>query len=440
MGEYRHEIWDVEIINIHLIYSIMKQLFFPLIFFAAAISSCSNDQPNVGTAATSSGDLVAINVYTGTSRASDTFTSTLEYSGEVLLHINDSVGLNVTYLFEYDGTDWSQSSSSPISWDDINFPANFYSLHDGTDALTAVSFDDVEAIYTDYTVTGASTEHKDLVTHASILSTIPVGGAVSVYHKHALSKIHLLASTGTNSVYIANAQLMTIDGMGNVTIVPLSADEIASESGISWDVSESEFEDYLYLAIGEKDTPDEYNSTDYGSNPLINDSEDAPLMIIPQTTTAATVSSSAKSVATFENSYVQVIYYMTDSEGMPVVGYSSVAARSDANDFIQKDQTKALYVLAAFPLGYTFEPNKEYNVTLGLGVDGSTGGILIADYYVDYKGDAVELTRKGDDDAEKEDVSGIDEGDNILGDSDSDICILVTANSWNDDTDAVSSE
>ncbi len=418
----------------------MKHLYFPLILFAAAISSCSTDQPSVGNAAANSGDLVAINVYTGTSRATDTTTSTLEYDAEVLLHINDSVGLNKTYLFEYGGTDWSQSSSDPISWDDISFPANFYSLHDGTDPLSAVSFDESEAIYTGYTVTGASTEHKDLVTHASILSTMPVGGAVSVYHKHALSKIHLLASTGTNSVYIANVQLVTIDGMGDVTIVPLAADQIASESGITWDVSKSEFEDYLYLAIGEKDTPDEYNSTDNGSNPLINESGDAPLMIIPQTTVAATVLSSADDVATFKDSYVQVIYYLTDSEGQPVVGYSSVGARSDATDFIGTDQDKALYVLAAFPLGYTFESNKEYNVNLGMGADGSTGGILMADYYVDYKGDAVKLTREGDTDAAIEDVPGIDEGDNILGDADGDICILVTANSWDDDTDAISVE
>ncbi len=409
-------------------------------FFAVAMGSCSKDQPNTSSAAAQSGDnLVAINVYAGTSRASDTTTATLTDDGEVILHINDSDGLSETLTFYYLDGEWSQDGDEDdaIKWEDIVFPANFYSFHDG-DAMKTLTFDSTEAVYSSYTVTGASTEHKDLVTHASILNTMPMGGAVSVYHKHALSKIHLLASTGDNTVYVAYAEMVTIDGEGDVTITPLTAEELATESGISWENSKSVFEDYGYLAIGENDDPVELKTTD-GSNPLINKTTNAPLMIIPQTTTAAEVTGSVDDVATFDNSYVKVIYYMVDSEGMPVVGFSSVGARPDASDYVDADQKKALYVMAAFPLSYTFVANKEYNVNLGLGVDGSTGGILVADYYVDYKGDPVTLTKVDSETGtpEEEDVPGIDEGDYILGDSGDAVSIIVTATGWTDAEDEV---
>lgn len=421
----------------------MKKLFLPLAIIAVTMSSCSNDEPNEGfttSSSTDNGNLVSINAYAGTTRAKDTTTSTLEDSGYVELHIDDSDTIKSSYTFAFALDDWSQDETDKIIWDDITFPANFYSMHDGA-PFTGLSFTEDTATFTDYTVSGASTEHKDLVYHASQLSAIPTGGAVSVYHKHALSKIHLYAATGSNNVYIARVNLVNIESEGTLTITPVTASEISTTNGAEWVIESGNLTDYLYFYTGEV-APSALNSTTNGSNPIINDTEEAPLMIIPQETTAATMSSTDGSLATFSGSYIEVIYYMTDSKNMPIVGYSSVAARADASSYIDDDQSKTLYVMGAFPLGYEFEVNKEYDISLGLGADNSSGGILIADYYVDKTGEAVTLTKNGvdtdgdgdsdEDDGSSVEIPEIDEGDDILADSSDCIDIIVTVNDWDD--------
>ncbi len=407
--------------------------------FAVALGSCSKNEPNVGdnSDAASDGSMVAINVYAGTTKATDTTTETLETAAWVELHIDDSADISETFKFVYDGSDWSQESDDPILWSDITFPANFYSMHDGA-PFEDLTYNDDSATYSGYTVTGTSEEHKDLVFHASTLTTAPSSRVVSAAHTHALSKINLYAATGTTNVYIAKVQMVSIDGEGDVTITPLAADALSTDTGATWVNSGTEFEDYQYYFIDDS-SPVALNSTLYGSNPIINSDEVAPLMIIPQETTAATITEDPDGGldAIVSNSYIEVIYYMTDANGSPVVGYSSVSELSNASDYIDADQTTTLYVKAGFPLGYEFMVNKEYDITLGLGVTGSTGGVLLADYYVDKNGDAVKLTKVDDDgDGEDEDeevveVPEIDEGDDILA-GDDEVDIVVSAGTWDD--------
>ncbi len=418
--------------------------------FAVVTSSCSKDEPNeVATSSSAnSGDLVSINAYTGTTRAEDTSTSTLETRAYVEIHIDDSDAIQDTYEFTYSGTDWSQTDSSPVSWSDIEYPANFYSMFDG-EPLTSLSFTEDVATSTNYTVTGSSFGHKDLVYHASSLSAMPSGGAVNIYHRHALSKIHLYAATGTTNVYIARVNLVSIDGEGTATITPLAADATSVTDGIEWTNSESNYQDYQYYWLDDDDEdgiPNALNSTTNGSNPIINDSISAPMMIIPQTTISATIESKTDDLATFTGSYVEVIYYMTDSEDMPVVGYPLVSSLPNASSYITDDQEKVLYVMAAFPLGYTFEANKEYDITLGLGEVGSSGGILVADYYVNADGSAVTLTTVGndsdgdgdvdEDDGEQVEIPTLEVGDDILASTSEYIDIIVCAYDW-DSGDAV---
>lgn len=408
----------------------MKKLLFPAMFLAATIVGCADDESTaVGGASTiDNGDLVSINVYAGTTKGDDTTTNSIELDEYVLLHIDDSDGVAESYKFVYSSSDWSQSGSS-ITWSDIKFPANFYSLHDDA-ALDGVTFyDDDEnlsdgyAKYENYKVTGNSSTHKDLVYHASRLSAAPSGGTLSAYHKHALSKIHLYASTGYNLLYVARVQMVNIDGKGTVTITPLDATDITTSNGVEWDVTEDN-QTYQYFFIS-GDTPTKFT----GSNQLINTEKDAPLMIIPQQTTKATVVGSDDSlVATIsEGSYIEVIYYLTNSAGVPIVGYSSVSEMPNGSYY--KDENQVLYVAAAFPLGYTFTDNTEYDITLGIGSKGSTGGKLIYDYYVDKNGDPVYLT-KVDGDEEEVEVPEIDEGDDILSDGDDEIDIVVSACDW----------
>lgn len=418
----------------------MKKLFFPVMLLAAAFVSCSEDEPsidNVTNATTNGEGLVSINVYAGTTKGTDTTTDTLESDTYVELHIDDSGSVQQSYTFVFKDKDWSQSEDDPIKWSEIVFPANFYSMHDG-DAFTGLSFTEDVATYTDYTVSGDSSAHKDLTFHASQLVSIPTGGVLSAYHKHALSKIHLYASTGTNKVYIAKATLINVDGTGTVTITPLTtAEEEAGDVGASWK-STSDYSDYNYYYIGAEETAaaTAIQSSSSTTNSIINTNDDAPLMIIPQSTTGITADE-IRSASLTVKSYIEVIYYLTTAADNPLVGYSSVSLRGDASDYIDADQEKTLYVKAAFPLTYEFEPNKEYDIKLGLGAVDTTGGKLVDDFYVDKNGDPVTLTKVDcdDDDEDKEDdvdITDIDEGDDILDNLNSEIDITVSVNEWDD--------
>lgn len=412
----------------------MKNLFFSAIILGAAFVSCAENETSVGggtTSAVGDGDLVSINVYAGTTKGVDTDTSTLEGS-TVELHIDDSGTISKTYTFTCTDSDWSQSASE-LMWSDIVFPANFYSLHDGT-AFNDLTFTDGVATYRSYTVTGDSSAHNDLVFHASKLESIPVGGMLSAYHKHALSKIHLYAGTDDYIVYIAKATLCNVDGEATVTITPLASDADASDVGATWDSASADAESgfngdsYQYYYVGDE-TPTGLTIDDDGADPLINTLSNAPMMIIPQTTTPLTA---ADVIADdMDNTYIEVIYYMTNASGNPLVGYSSVSVRSDASLYNETDIP--LYVKAAFPLSYTFEANKEYNITLGLGEDNTTGGILVNDYYVDKDGEKVILTLVSDDSETTIEIPDIDEGENILSNVESLIDITVTANLWSGD-------
>lgn len=413
----------------------MKKNFIPAILFLTALAmySCAEDAPDVASATTSESDLVMINVSSGTTRGTDVTTTTLESSTGVKLHIVDS-GTDTAltsgaYDFTATDSDWSQSSTTKLTWADIDFPVHFSSMHDGTSQSLSATLSESTL---DYSVSGASSNHNDLVYHSSQLDAIPAGGTINVFHKHALSKIHLYAATGTNKVYIARVNFVNVDGDGTLTVSPVSATELSTTNGLSWDIGSTNNATYEYYYVDDG-TVSALVSTDT-SNPIINSDDDAPFMIIPQTTVAATAEQIAEDGLDIDNSYFEVIYYMTDSNDQPIVGYSSVKARPDASSYITTDQDKVLYVMGAFPIGYKFEENMEYDITLGLGSDGSTGGILIADYYVDQEGNKVTLTTTGGTTYDPVEIPEIEEGDNILADSTDEIDIIVTAHDWEDGT------
>lgn len=404
----------------------MKNLFLPLLLLAVAMSSCTDDEISSGDyTQPDSDDLVSINVYAGTTKGTDTVTTTLEAS-TILLHIDDADGVSSSYSFSCTSSDWSQEGDDvdKIAWSDIVFPASFYSMHDGVTSKELI-FDDSKAQLVDYTVSGASVGHNDLVYYASMIEAIPVGGTLSAYHKHALSKVNFYAKTGTNMLYIAKLTLKNVDGVGTVTITPEDDDS----SSILWENGTSNDASYQYYYIGDDidATPSAITSTGTTSV-LIDDSEDAPMMIIPQTTST----SSESSLSFMDYTYVEVIYYLTSSTGAPLVGFSEVSERTDADKYVDENQGIALYVKAGFKLAQTFDPNQVYNISLGLGADNTSGGILIDDFYVDKNGNEVELTLKNGCGSETVEIPDIDEGDDVLENVNSDIDIEVDIDKWGD--------
>lgn len=407
----------------------MKKKLLPLILLVATMSSCMKDEIISEEIEQDQADLVTINVAAGTTKGADVTTTSLENSSGVKLHIQDAGTISDAYEFTASNSDWNQTSSTPLKWVDITFPAYFHSLHDGT--AQSVTLSDSSSSTT-YTVAdeSASSDHNDLVYHSSKLSSTPIGGTITVFHKHALSKISLYAATGGNKLYIARVNLVNIDPDGTITISPVSASEITTANGVDWKNSGTSDANYNYYYIA-NNAASALTSTTDGST-IINSDSKAPLMIIPQMTTGVTSADLASYQDSAPGSYIEVIYYLTDVDDNALVGYSSVSARSDASDYIDADQSKTLYVMGAFALGYTFEPNKQYDITLGLGKTNSTGGMLVVDYYVDKNGDPISLTKVDDEGCTEPEIPEIDPGDDILPDSDDNIDIIVTASDWED--------
>ncbi|MFI3266422.1 MAG: hypothetical protein R3Y15_04640 [Rikenellaceae bacterium] len=411
----------------------MRKFYIPLVLLSATIVSCSQNELNKSKEISSSDDLITLNVATAKTKGADVTTSTMETSSTgVKLHIEDSGEADAltsgAYDFSATGSDWSQTSATTVTWGDIVFPVDFYSMHDGESQSLTVS-GGVATL--DYEIEDTVANHKDLVYHASSLSAIPSGGTVNAFHKHALSKLHLYAATGTNKIYIARVNLVNVDGDGTVTIQSVDASELSTANGVSWSNGTSSGASYEYYYVGDSSPTALQTTTTNGvdTNPLINTDDDAPMMVIPQLTTAATQESVAAGNIT--GTYVEVIYYLTDSSGAPLVGYPTVAQRSDASLFIDDNQGLSLYVMAAFPLTYDFEPNKEYNLTLGVGKEGSTGGLLVVDNYVDKDGVPVELTLADDGTTTTTpEIPTLEIGDEILADSSDDIDIIVTSGDW----------
>ncbi len=422
---------------------IMKRVLLPALLLTVAMSSCSqNDVDGVDDSVVSSDGNLKINVSAGTTKGEDVTTSSLETSGKVTLHIKDSKNVSSGYDFDNDGggSDWSQTSSSTLTWDDIELPAYFYSMHDGSAQGVGLADDSATK---EYSVSGSSSDHNDLVYHASVLSAIPAGGTINVYHKHALSKIQLYAGTGGNKIYIAKVQFINVDANGKATIQPLSASDVATGMDVTWKNSGTSDETYLYYYVGDEDsgdteaTPQALQSATVDgktTNPVINDDTASPFMIIPQETTGVTSEQIVADKIT--GSYLEVIYYLTDSNDAPLVGYSSVSIRTDADNYIDDDQGKTLYVKAAFPVGYDFEANMQYNLTLGVGMTGSTGGLLLEDNYVDRDGNPITLTDKDCGGATTTpEIPEVDKGDEILGDGSDDLNIIVSATNWGTTTE-----
>lgn len=398
----------------------------------AAMSSCMKDEINVQDLEQAEANLVGINVAAGTTKGVDVTTSTLEGSTTgVKLHIQDAGTTSDAYDFTASGSDWNQSTTT-LKWGEITFPAYFYSMHDGESKSLNMG-GSTATLYYEVEDESESSAHKDLVYHASKLNSAPTGGTVNVFHKHALSKISLYAATGGNKLYIARVNLVNIDAEGTVTITHVSTSDATTSTGVSWKNEGTSNESYNYYYI-DKLAPSMIQTTATGSS-IINSDTAAPLMIIPQTTTAVTSADLKTYQEAAPGSYVEVIYYLTDSEGAAIVGYSSVAAHPDASDYIAADLNKTLYVMGAFPLTYEFEPNKQYDMTLGLGKTGSTGGLLVVDNYVDKDGNPIELTKEDDETITEPQIPEIEPGDEILPGADDQIDITVTVKDWEDGDD-----
>ncbi len=363
----------------------MKKFFIPALLFMGAMSSCSKNEVTEVLPEGDNSNKVGINISSGATKGVDLMTNDIETQGDIKLYaISEKTSEPTSYMFKFTDGDWI-SGVAP-SWDEIGIPVVFYSAHEGTNPVElSVKVTNTSDLTTEanlgYEVsTASSVSHKDLVFHASKVNSIPLGGKINAYHTHGLSKINFLASTGTNKAYIARVQLMNVDKNGVATITPKNA--------ISWSENSEIGMDYCYYADPTASSSQVAAMFDEGDY-IATDKTKSAIMMIPQTLNDPDVFTTTTGLEA--GTYVEVIYCLEDSEGNPIVGYTSADKHYEFDKFPDDIAANTpLYVKVAFGVKYDLVAGKQYDITLGLGRENSTGGIVLGKEFVDKDGDPID--------------------------------------------------
>ncbi len=395
----------------------MKRFFIAATLMAGMLSSCSENVVTEVLPQSDNANLIGLDLAAALTRGTETVTGTLESAGttnDIDVHYVDNTTSPVkgTLYFKYSSSAWAQTAGTPIKWSDIDLPATFYSLHDGTDnvAITATPSTYTSDIVGDkFTPATDITLQKDLVYFATTVSALPSGSAISGNYAHALTRAMILSNHGVNYIpTYTSVKLKNVAGFGTPTI---------TTSDITWTTTEAATS-YTYLNASSSPLEMAANA-DVANIATSANSATANMLIIPQELTATTATGDGTSAAvTPTGAYVEVIYRMEDANGADVAGYA------DAVDCPAYDgsTTGALYIKVAYCLSTALEMNNGISYNLNLNV-ASNGGVLLEDNYVEADGTPTTIP-----------IEPLDPGDTVIPSEGDDIGITIGVTGWSDAT------
>ncbi|MFI3323017.1 MAG: hypothetical protein R3Y50_10940 [Rikenellaceae bacterium] len=391
----------------------MKKFIIPALLIVAAMSSCSKDEVTEVLPQGDNANVLGLSVSSGVTKGADVTTASLENNTKVKLYAVKTDKTVYTSDFTFDSGDWS-SSDAP-TWTALGLPGEtvkFYSVHDGEGPIILDVSDTSVGATLEHTTSQESADHKDLVYYAGSLAAIPAGGKIQAYHKHALSKVNVKASTGDLKVYIARVRLVNADSKANAAML---------DNSVTWTNNTDVTDLFNYYADANASNTLVASQFDDELIKLADTNPD--ILMVPQTL-AATCKSDIND--DLSDSYIEVIYCAEDKDGNPLVGYSEASKYPEYDNITNEDVTTTtpLYVKAAFPVSYAFVDDTAYIISLGLGgIDDSTGGLNLSDNYVDKDGNDIELGDKVDPDLPEE-------GDPIFPTGNTQIDITVKVCDW----------
>ncbi len=438
----------------------MRKSLFSATMVAVALSSCSKNEIIEALEPSDNINSIGMSLATGMPRGVETTTATVETSNVLNLHYcgtsskdDSAVSGNLMMAYEEGNDAWEQTGSDILKWSSLKLPASFYSMHTGSASLNPETSTMVEASY-NYEPNMTIAEQEDLVYYAGSIASMPAGGYIRGNFYHALSRVEIYSNQGSYNPYVMSVDLMNVKKGGSATLV-------ASNGVCSWAPSEDKIGySYLNQTILDEDVRHPVRTS---NNKLITSSDDAfspaaenNMIIMPQTLTngldeitsldgdgdpvvdqsgiTAEIVKSTAAYARIEGSYVKVLYRMLDADNSEsTVGYFRA---DECKEYVSmKDAYKAdpenatpvlpetindeshLYVLVGFPFadGQEFQIGKDYDVKLGLGIN---GGYLLYNYYFDANGNPTNIK-----------INGIGTGDPVI-DEDSPIGIMVSVKDW----------
>ncbi len=416
----------------------MKKIILPVLLLVGAMSSCSKNDVTEVLHSSDNMNAVGLNVASGVTRGADVTTASIQNTSNIDLYYASTAKTGKA-TFTCSAGDWI-STDAP-KWSELGIPGSttaFYSMNDGSNAYGLVDATSGMTADAAFTTGEESANHKDLVYYAGELAAIPAGGQINAFHKHALSKVNFFATTGSLNVHIARVRLVNVGAESTPTITApttVTWTKVASQDAFFKYYADADASsDKVAVSFGDPVTAGADNS----KVAIMAASTTPSVMMIPQALVNSfdTATQQGDNVAdVIKGAYIEVIYCATDKNGEAIVGYTEAQKHpqyskmtTGTTDTDITSATTPLYVKAAFPIAsLSLGDNKAYDVILGLGGTGSTGGYVVSDEFVNKDGDKINLG------IEETEIPDID--DPVFPDADAQIDIIVTVGDWEQQPD-----
>lgn len=338
----------------------MKKLLFAALVGTMVLASCSNNEVDQSFAPTNP-DEINLNAYLGRTRVADKtgFASGQGFNVNAVLNGGADWFIN-GQAYTYNGTGWVWSGAGQ-KWptEATSYPIHFYASYPNQ-ALT--SFADPSFTYT----IKAVALQEDLLACAATATTKPANAVLPFAFQHALTKIDFKVKAGNGCmVYLQSVKVVNVRDAGKLTFAGgnFSWDSSADAQNVSYTYAS-------YLGASTKLIDASAGEVTEAAAPAAS-----ALMLMPQVSTPWDKAAwKLNTAAPLTNAYIEVVYRMTDKDGVDMVGKTLPAER---------------FTKVAFPIGttdFTWAKSTNVTYTIFLGTADSSNGTIIDDKFIDDNG------------------------------------------------------
>lgn len=341
----------------------MRKFFLPLSATLLMLASCSSNQIDESTLA-SSNEAIKLDIYQGKTKALD---AAFGDGSQFKVYATNA---DNTTAFAINGTNYKNTAGfwswegTTLNWPTIagKFPMKFY----GAFPSQTLTYNATPSFA--YTVSDALASQEDLLACMTTVNAKPANGILPFAFKHALSKVDFKVKTGADrKVYILSVAIKNVLSQGTLTF---SGDDFAwsnNTTNKSYTFSNYVNNESLYDggAAGGAGTTTVLNPTGFSGS----------LMLMPQPATPVW-DKTIPNLGT--GAYVEVVYRMTDAAGNDKVGLKATPGN--------QRYVKVGFPLATLPLNLVWTKSTRYTYSIALGTDDSSNGILIGDKFIDPTG------------------------------------------------------
>lgn len=340
----------------------MKKLLFAALAGTMVLASCSNNEVDQSFVPTNPQE-INLNAFLSRTRVGDKSV----FAGGESFHVNakENGGTEwyVNQAYTFTDPDWTWAPGATPKWpnDVAKYPMNFYATYPNQ---TLTSFADPSFNYT------IPATQVDLLACAATAATKPANGVLPFAFKHALSKIDFKVKAGNGvKVYLQSIKVVNVKNDGKLTF---------NGGDFSWD-NGADPQDQAYTYVSYLGAATKLIDASAAEVTEAAGAAADAMMLMPQTSTPWDKAAWKLAPTTpLTNTYLEVVYRMTDKDGNDLVGKTSFGSPAGER-----------FVKVAFPVAaanFTWAKSTNVTYTIFLGTADSSNGTIIDDKFVDDNG------------------------------------------------------